>query len=110
MDDCIMKASLEEKPKKQPKISETMLNKQIVSYLHAIGCYVWRNNSGVLKSGTRFVRFGHVGSGDIIGITPNGRFISIENKCNGEPTSPGQAIFQDNIIDRGWHCSFYHII
>jgi len=61
---------------------------------------VWRNNSGVWNSGGRFIRFGYPGSGDIIGVTRDGRFISIENKSNNEPTKPAQVQFADEVR---WH-------
>lgn len=79
------------------KISETKTNQQYVDYLTKIGCFVWRNNTGMLKSGGRFVRFGKNGSGDIIGITPSGRFLSVENKSNGEPISKAQIDFAFNV-------------
>lgn len=79
------------------KVSETKTNQEYVDYLTKIGCFVWRNNTGMLKSGGRFVRFGKLGSGDIIGLTPSGRFISIENKSNGEPISKAQHEFANSV-------------
>ncbi len=76
-----------------PKISETETNKQYVEYLERMGCFVWRNNTGVMKAGKRFVRFGFPGSGDVIGITSKGFFISVENKSNGEPVTDTQREF-----------------
>lgn len=83
------------------KQSETETNKQMVEYLLKIGCYCWRNNTGCMKSGGRFVHFGHAGSGDIIGFTRTGRFISVENKSNGEPISDAQKEFSREVISRG---------
>ena len=80
-----------------PKLSETETNKQYVDYLEKMGCFVWRNNTGVLKSGCRFVRFGFPGSGDVIGLTSKGIFISIENKSNGEPVAPKQKEFANTV-------------
>lgn len=68
-----------------PKQKETDCQKQIIAFLEKVGCYVWRNNSGVMRSGGRFVRFGKTGSSDVIGISPNGLFMAIEIKSNGEP-------------------------
>ena len=79
------------------KKSETETNKELLEYLLKAGFAVWRNNSGVMRSGKRFIRFGKIGSGDIIGMTPSGRFISIENKSNGEPVSKDQEEFAEMV-------------
>jgi hypothetical protein len=83
------------------KLTETETNGLMVSYLEAHGCFVWRNNTGVLRAGGRFVRFGKNGSGDIIGMTASGRFVSVENKSNGEPISAAQAEFARTVNDKG---------
>jgi len=83
------------------KHSETETNKQMVEYLVKCGLFVWRNNTGCMKSGGRFVHFGKAGSGDIIGCLPDGRFLSIENKSNGEPISDAQKKFADEIRTHG---------
>jgi len=75
------------------KLTETETNQQYVAYLETMGCFVWRNNTGMLKSGGRFVRFGKIGSGDVIGMTAKGQFISVENKSNGESVSKAQEEF-----------------
>ena len=54
------------------------------------GIISWRNNTGALKDITgRLVRYGlGIGSSDIIGIMPDGRFLAIEVKKPGKnPTS-----------------------
>ena len=79
------------------RLSETETNKQMVEYLTRCGCFIWRNNTGCMKSGGRFVRFGKAGSGDIIGMTRHGKFLSVENKSNGEPISEAQKWFADNV-------------
>lgn len=49
----------------------------------------WRNNVGCSKSEGRFIRYGKVGSSDIIGILPaTGRWLAVETK---RPKSPGQS-------------------
>lgn len=57
--------------------------------LSAAGCLVWRNNTGQLpdRSG-RMIKFGLcVGSADIIGICPDGKFLAVECKTAiGQPT------------------------
>lgn len=56
-----------------------------LDYLAVRGIHAWRNNSGVSRperrDGSRgFVRYGHVGSADILGVLPGGRFLAIECK------------------------------
>ncbi len=77
---------------------------QIQEYLALKGIYCWRNNSGMLtdRHGIH-VRFGKVGSADIIGIAPDGKFLAIEVKRpNGryKPT-PAQMEFLEEIKARG---------
>lgn len=65
----------------------------IQEYLTLKGHFVWRNNSGMLQNRRGIpVRFGKVGSSDIIGIhKDNGRFIAIEVKRPSgsyKPTQP----------------------
>lgn len=83
------------------KLTEAETNGQMVAYLEAHGCFVWRNNTGLLRAGKRFVRFGKNGSGDIIGMTATGRFVSVENKSNGEPISAAQAEFANTVKAKG---------
>ena len=60
--------------------------KSCLDYLAVRGIYAWRSNTGVARperrDGSRgFVRFGHVGSADILGVMPGGRFLGIECKA-----------------------------
>jgi len=59
--------------------------------LTAFGIFHWRNNTGAVKyegtQGKRFVRYGHPGSADILGVCPDGRFLAVECK---RPKAPGQ--------------------
>jgi hypothetical protein len=59
------------------------------------GIYAWRNNSGATKTKRgQFLRYGHVGSGDIIGVaSPGGRFFSIEVKTAKGVLSKEQTDF-----------------
>ena len=59
------------KPQKETDIQADALN-----YLERRGVYCWRNNTGARGR----VKYGKVGSPDIIGIMPNGRFIGVELK------------------------------
>lgn len=67
------------------------------------GAYVWRNNVGGLydKSG-RFIRYGLcVGSSDLIGILPDGRFLAIEIKMPGKKPKPEQIKFLNWVNEKG---------
>ena len=51
-------------------------------YLQARGIYHWRNNTGAVQiTPGRFMRFGKVGSSDILGILPGGRLLCVECKA-----------------------------
>lgn len=63
-----------------------------VEYLNARGFFVWKNNTGT--QGSRHVRFGKKGSGDLIGMFPDGRFIAGEAKILPDKQSDDQQIFQ----------------
>lgn len=59
---------------------ENIVLSQCLKYLEVLHIYHWRNNTGALKAGRRFIRFGFPGSSDILGILPDGRFLAIECK------------------------------
>lgn len=75
----------------------------IMVALSEAGCIVWRNNCGVLKNAAGIpIKFGLcVGSSDLIGITPDGRFLAVEVKTqNGKPT-PEQIRFIEAVKRKG---------
>ena len=53
----------------------------------------WRNNSGAMKVGARFIRYGLVGSPDVIGIV-NGQFVGLEVKREDGKQSEHQQEFE----------------
>jgi hypothetical protein len=53
---------------------------QIVTYLNALGAFVWPNRTGAYKRGGVWIPYGKPGSGDIIGMLEDGRFITVECK------------------------------
>jgi len=70
-------------------LKEANVQALIMMALSDAGCLVWRQNTGVLPDRNgRLVRFGLcVGSSDIVGIAPDGKFLSIEVKTAlGQPT------------------------
>lgn len=64
----------------------------------------WRNNTGALPAaGGYYVRFGHIGGGDIEGfISPNARFFAIETKRpSGGKQRESQIIFEQRCRKMG---------
>ena len=53
----------------------------------------WRNNSGAVRTGSRFIRYGLPGSPDVIGIV-NGQFVGIEVKREDGKQSECQQEFE----------------
>jgi hypothetical protein len=69
-----------------------------LEYLHTRKIVSWRNNTGAVKyknasGASRFLRFGCVGSSDIIGWMPDGRFLAVECKAKGGKLSDAQCDF-----------------
>ena len=67
-----------------PKQSEKGIQDFILNYLeiNRIG-FFWRNNTGAMKTMSGFMKFGKVGSADILGVL-EGRFVAIECKRQGK--------------------------
>lgn len=81
---------------------ESIVLKQCLEYLQIRGIFVFRNNTGALKAGRRFIRFGFPGSSDILGILPDGRFLAIECKREkGGRLSEAQKDFISRINANG---------
>lgn len=63
---------------------ETALKKSVIAYCLAKGCFVWGNATGQAKhqkgDAEYHVPYGKVGSSDVIGVLPDGRFLAIEIK------------------------------
>ena len=67
-----------------------------------MGFFVWRNNTGCVKQGSRFIKFGLKGSPDIIGFTPKGIFIGVEcKKEKGGIVSEDQRLFLERLRQDG---------
>jgi hypothetical protein len=89
--------------------TETQLVNDIIHRLNAAGNFVWRNNSGAVRSmytdrtgrkKERFWRAGVKGGSDILGIARDGKFIAIECKNNKYKATPAQLEFIKEIKDR----------
>jgi len=84
-------------------MSEANTQRLIMVALSEAGCLIWRNNCGVLKNEAGIpIRFGLcVGSSDLIGITPDGRFLAVEIKTKTGRVRPEQQQFIDAIRRKG---------
>ena len=79
-------------------IPESVVLNSCLGLLALCGIFAWRNNSGALKDRNgRVVRYGLKGSADIIGILPDGRFLSVECKRPGGKIRPEQIDFMNTI-------------
>ena len=69
--------------------------------------FAWRNNTGSYRTDSgAFVRYGHVGSADIIGVLPfagptwtRGAFLAVECKTPSGRQSKPQKVFQ-SLVER----------
>jgi hypothetical protein len=76
------------------KASEQDIQRAILEYLALRGYFCWRNNTGGFRDKRdHFYIFGKVGSGDILGLTKEGRFFSIEVKAPGKKPTDHQRDF-----------------
>jgi hypothetical protein len=76
----------------------------VMAYLTTRGdCFVWRNNTGAVKLDAGYLKFGKVGSADIIGVlSPSGRFIAIECKRpKGGVLAREQQEFGETVTEAG---------
>ena len=75
--------------------SEANVLNDIMIALSQAGCIVWRNNTGQLPDASgRPIKFGLcVGSSDIIGICPDGRFLAVECKSKTGRVTEAQERF-----------------
>lgn len=91
--------------------NEQVLVNQVIAYLKLSGNYVWRQNTGAMttKEG-RFVKFGHKGISDVLGIAKDGRFIAVECKVGHNKPTSFQSDFLQEIKDRGGYaCVAYSV-
>lgn len=74
--------------------SESLILAQCLEWLALHRIYAWRNNTGSCKIDGRWIKYGHPGSGDILGILPSGAFLSVECKTPAGKQSKTQKLFQ----------------
>lgn len=95
---------------------ETTLMHQIMLALSDAGCLVWRNNTGQAWQGKPIHRAGRqvtladafqipyglcVGSADLVGVAPCGRFLAVEVKTATGRVSEQQRVFLDAVLRAG---------
>ena len=81
--------------------TEKDTQKAILQYLEAKRIFHYRNNTGAVKTESgRFIRFGNVGSPDIIAVV-KGTYIGIEVKDIKGKLSPSQIAFQKELEKAG---------
>ena len=64
---------------------------------HSAVAWCERMNSGAVKIGSRFVRFGWKGCPDVIGQLKDGRLLGVEVKSAKGKLRPEQTLFLDRI-------------
>lgn len=84
-------------------MKESDIQRLIMLALSEAGCLIFRNNTGVLKNAAGIpIKFGLcVGSSDLIGIAPGGRFLAVEIKTPTGKATPEQLRFIDAVRARG---------
>lgn len=88
-------------------VSANQLNRSIIEYLTLRGCKAWRNNTGAVRpqrsnGSYGFIRFGEVGSGDVLFIMPPfGRFGSIETKTQNDRLRKTQEDWMETVNNLG---------
>ena len=84
-------------------MKESDIQRLIMLALSEAGCLIFRNNVGVLKNAAGIpIRFGlAVGSSDLIGIAPGGRFLAVEIKTPTGKATPEQMRFIEAVRARG---------
>jgi hypothetical protein len=86
------------------KLKESEVQKQILEYLQIKNVFHYRNNSGGMvtqyKGKQSFMRFGAVGSPDIVCVI-DGIYTGIEVKGTGGKQSENQKAFQESLEQAG---------
>lgn len=79
-------------------MKESEIQKQIIDYLKTRDFIIIRNNSGHVRTGSRWVNLGDAGSSDLIGMHPEtGQFIAIEVKRPGSKLTDKQRAFLNKV-------------
>jgi hypothetical protein len=94
---------LEQQPKRTNDRPEAAALVEVLKALrtHPAVAWVERQNSGAVRVGARFVRFGWVGCPDVLGQLKDGRLLGVEVKAAKGRTSPEQVAFLERINQAG---------
>ena len=87
--------------KRAKRDRETPVLHACLKWLHDRGIFCWRNNTGTAWIGEQPVSFGYPGSGDILGVLPGGRFLSVECKSPTGTQSGKQKEFEAKVAANG---------
>ena len=80
-------------------MKETDIQRQILDFLKFCKVFAWRNNTRTVWVAGRPIKYGIIGGGDIIGVLPGGRFLSIEVKSPKGQTAKKRAEAQEKFRD-----------
>ena len=69
--------------------------------MHPRVAFVWRQNTGAMELGDRYVRFSFKGCSDLLGMLRDGRFLAVECKREGKEPTEDQAGFIVNVNRNG---------
>ncbi len=73
---------------------ETDIVSECLEWLAINRIFAWRNNTGAIKVDGRFIKYGKIGSADILGVLPDGRHLEVECKTETGTQKPEQKIHQ----------------
>lgn len=83
-------------------MSESLIVAQCLEWLALHRIFAWRNNTGAYRTQAgAFVRYGHPGSADIIGLLPDGRFLAVECKTATGRQRKAQQVFERMVTRSG---------
>lgn len=82
-------------------MKEAPVKRVIMDYLAAKHVMAFRMNTGAVKTGNQFFRFGVVGMADILAFTDKGLVVWIETKGTKGKQSEWQLSFQQMVEARG---------
>ncbi len=94
---------LEQSPKRSNDRKEAAALVEVLMALKAHPAVAWceRMNSGAVRMGARFVRFGFKGCPDVLGQLKDGRLLGVEVKGPSGRLSPEQSVFLERIASAG---------
>jgi hypothetical protein len=87
----------------KPRIPESAVLRAVAQLLsvHPQVALHWRQNTGATRFDGRFVRFGHPGLSDYLGLLQDGRLLAVECKASYGKLTPEQATFLEAVASAG---------